>query len=322
MKNNKNSSNKNVAVQNIANNKKYSQRTQGLSGVKVQPVPRTRKERQIAQLTYALEHFEKVKKQVTHEVCKKLGYDFNRDYTVDPNLKLDEIILKNEKHPQRFSIPMDPAIVEKFKKAPKYIIKTVDSVFKGEKHFHEKTQYLCIALLDEGPMLFEFYRHLKYPYGAYSQENFNIGFSGLLHGTDYFHIDRYDSVSLQGHTQVFDQNGDVVMNFVSRQASQNKPHSHPYDLRYAVLFKGKDSVGHEDRHDEQKYSSYETAVRAWKKILNIHELSQTFSGNVTIGEIYDELKKIESELLTQNNNKDIKSKNYDRHNNKKNGGKE
>lgn len=282
-----------------ANSKKFNQRRDNLVGLKRQPLPRNKRERQIEQLSIDLQHFDKVKKQVAHKVRQKLGYDFNRDYTTNPNLKLEDIIIKNEKHPQRFSIPMDTKIVEKFIAAPKYIIKSVDSLIKGENHLHEKTQHICMALLDEGPMLFEFYNHLKYPYEAYSEENFNIGFFALLQGSDYFHINRYDSLSLQGHTRVFDDEGNVIMKFISRDACKNKPHSHPYDLRYAVLFTGKDSVGHEDRKVEQKYSSYETAVRAWKKKLNVHELNKSFSDDMTIGEIYEQLKIFEEKKNKQ-----------------------
>ena len=282
-----------------ANSKKFNQRRDNLVGLKRQPLPRNKRERQIEQLSTDLQNFNKVRKQVAYKVRQKLGYDFNRDYTTNPNLKLEDIIIKNEKHPQRFSIPMDTKIVEKFIAAPKYIIKSVDSLIKGENHLHEKTQHICMALLDEGPMLFEFYNHLKYPYGAYSEENFNIGFFALLQGSDYFHINRYDSLSLQGHTRVFDDEGNVIMKFISRDACKNKPHSHPYDLRYAVLFTGKDSVGHEDRKVEQKYSSYETAVRAWKKKLNVHELNKSFSDDMTIGEIYEQLKMFETKKNKQ-----------------------
>lgn len=281
------------------NQKKYSQRRDNLVGVKRQPLPRNKRERQIQQLSLEMEHFNKVKKQVAYKVRQKLGYDFNSEYTTNPDQKLEDIVIRNEKHPQRFSIPMDPQIVEKFIAAPKYIIKSVDSLIKGENHLHEKTQHICMAVLDEGPMLFEFYNHLKYPYGAYSEENFNIGFFALLQGADYFHINRYDSLSLQGHTKVFDDDGNVVMKYISREASKNKPHSHPYDIRYAVLFTGKDSVGHDDRRTEQKYSNYETAVRAWMKKLNVISLNKTFSDDLTIGEIYEELKRFEAKKSKQ-----------------------
>ncbi len=282
-----------------ANTKKFSQRRDNLVGLKRQPLPRNKRERQIKELSSDLKNFDKVLKSVSYAVREKLGYDFNKDYATNKNLTLGDIVLKNEKHPQRFSIPMQSHIVQKFINAPKYIIKSVDSVIKGENHLHEKTQHICMAVLDEGPMLFEFYNHLKYPYGAYSEENFNIGFFALLQGADYFHINRYDSLSLQGHTKVFDDDGNVVMKYISREASKNKPHSHPYDIRYAVLFTGKDSVGHDDRRTEQKYSSYETAVRAWMKKLNVISLNKTFSDDMTIGEIYEELKLFEAKKSKQ-----------------------
>lgn len=282
-----------------ANTKKFSQRRDNLVGLKRQPLPRNKRERQIKELSSDLKNFDKVLKSVSYAVREKLGYDFNKDYATNKNLTLGDIVLKNEKHPQRFSIPMQSHIVQKFINSPKYIIKSVDSVIKGETHVHEKTQHLCMAVLDEGPVLFEFYNHLKYPYGKYSEINFNIGFFALLQGSDYFHINRYDSQSLQGHTKVFDDKGNIVMQFVSRDACKNKPHSHSYDIRHAVLFTGKDSVGHEDRKNEQRYSSYETAVRAWMKKLNVISLNKTFSDDLTIGEIYEELKLFEAKKSKQ-----------------------
>lgn len=283
-------------------NKKYNQRRANLSGVKQQPLPRNKRERQIQQLTLDMQHFNKVRKSVVHKARQKLGYDFNRDYMTNPNLTLGDIALKNEKHPQRFSIPMDEGIVERFINAPKYVIKKVDSFIKGENCAHEKTQYLCMATLEEGPVLFEFYQHVKYPYEEYSTKNFNIGFFALLQGTDYFHINRYDSLSLQGHTKVFDEDGNIIMKFISKAACKNRPHSHPYDIRFAVLFTGKDSVGHEDRQPEQKYANYETAVRAWKKKLHVVELNKQFSDDMKIGEIYDMLKDFEQKKSQQKQN--------------------
>ena len=59
------------------NQKKYSQRRDNLVGVKRQPLPRNKRERQIQQLSLEMEHFNKVKKQVAYKVRQKLGYDFN-----------------------------------------------------------------------------------------------------------------------------------------------------------------------------------------------------------------------------------------------------
>ena len=165
-----------------ANTKKFSQRRDNLVGLKRQPLPRNKRERQIKELSSDLKNFDKVLKSVSYAVREKLGYDFNKDYATNKNLTLGDIVLKNEKHPQRFSIPMQSHIVQKFINAPKYIIKSVDSVIKGETHVHEKTQHLCMAVFDDGPVLFEFYNHLKYPYGKYSESNFNIGFFALLQG--------------------------------------------------------------------------------------------------------------------------------------------
>lgn len=276
-------------------NKKYNQRRDNLVGLKQQPVPRNKRERQIQELTKDMQNFEKVRKCVAHKARQRLGYDFEHEYMTNKKLALGDIVIKNEKHPQCFSIPMDPKTVKRFVDAPKYVIKTVSSIIKGEKYYHEKTQHICMAVLDEGPVLFDFYNHLKYPYGKFSEDNFNIGLFALLQGSDYFHINRYDSLSLQGHTRVFDDQGNIIMKFISKDACKNKPHSHSYDQRFAVLFSGKEHVGHEDRKEEQKYSSYETAIRAWKKKLNIVELKRTFSDDMTIGEIYDQLKIIEEE---------------------------
>lgn len=283
-------------------NKKYSQRRDNLVGVKRQPLQSSKRTRQIEQLTIEMEHFNKVRKQVAYKARQKLGYDFERDYMTNKKLTLGDIVLKNEKHPQRFSIPMDERIVERFIAAPKYVIKKVDSFIKGENFAHEKTQYLCMATLEEGPVLFEFYHHIKYPYGEYSEKNFNIGFFALLQGEDYFHINRYDSLSLQGHTKVFDDEGNVVMKFISKSECKNRPHSHPYDIRFAVLFPGKNSVGHEDRVNEQKYASFDTAVRAWMKKFHIFELKKQFSDDMEIGEIYETLKIVEQTKNAQKSN--------------------
>jgi len=97
-----------------ANTKKYSQRRDNLVGLKRQPLPRNKRERQIKELSSDLKNFDKVLKSVSYIVREKLGYDFNKDYATSNNLTLGDIVLKNEKHPQRFSIPMQPHIVQKF----------------------------------------------------------------------------------------------------------------------------------------------------------------------------------------------------------------
>lgn len=275
---------------------KFDQRRTSLVGVKRRPLPRDKRERQIQQLTLEMQHFSKTRKAVAHKARQKLGYDFDRDYMTNPNLTLGDIELKNEKHPQKISIPMDPELVERFIAAPKYVIKKFDTDFEGKNHMHHKTQYILMAALEEGPVLFEFYNHLKYPFGNFSEDNFNIGFLALLQGMDYFQISRYDSLSLQGHTQVFDDDGNIIMQFISSKNCKNMPHSHNYDIRYAVLFTGKRSLGHEDRKKEQKYSSYATAVRAWKKKFHVYELNHQFSDDMKIGQIYDILREREAKI--------------------------
>ena len=276
--------------------KKFSQRKENLVGVKQQPLPRDKRERKIEQLELKMKHFNKERKKVAHDARQQLGYNFDVDYATDTKLKLGDIALKNEKHPQRFSIPMNEGLVDRFIKAPKFVIKQFDSLFDGANHKHQKTQYLLMAPFEEGPVLFEFYNHLKYKHNQYSEDNFNIGFFALLQGKDYLHLKRYDSLSLQTHTQRFDDEGNIVMKYNLSKNCPNLPHSHNYNIRHAVIFSGVDHIGHEDRQVEQKYANYETAVREWKKKLHIVELNKQFSDKLTIGQIYDKLKQFQGNL--------------------------
>lgn len=282
---------------NHANNKaKYSQRRDNLVGVKNQPLPRSKRENQIKQLSIEMQHFDKCMKKAKHIARVKLGYNFDTDYMTDKSKTLGEIELKNDKHPQEFAIQMDMKTVKRFIDAPKFVVKKVDSHIVGERHSHDKTQYVCVAVLEEGSVVFEFYKHIKYPNGTYCEDNYNIGFFALLQGKDYFHINRYDSLSLKGHTRVFDDSGNIVMQFVSYANAKDQPHSHPYDIRFSVLFSGQRHIGHEDRKEEQKYANCDTAMRAWMKKLHIVELGKQFSDDMTIGEICDQLKEFQGNL--------------------------
>lgn len=293
-----------IMIINMGNNKKrknkqnqkFTQRRDNLVGVKSTPIPRGKRENQIKQLSIEMQHFDKSLKKAKHVARVKLGYNFDTDYMTDPSKTLGEIELKNDKHPQEFAIQMDTKLVQRFIDAPKFVLKKVDSHIVGERHSHDKTQYVCVAVLEEGPVIFEFYKHIKYPNGTYCEDNYNIGFFALLQGKDYFHINRYDSLSLKGHTRVFDDNGNIVMQFVSYANAKDQPHSHPYDIRFSVLFSGQRHIGHEDRHEEQKYADCETAMRAWMKKLHIVDLNKQISDCVTIGEIYDKLKQFQGNL--------------------------
>lgn len=276
--------------------KKYEQRQANLVGVKKQPLSRSKRENQIHQLTIELQHFEKAKKKAKHVARVKLGYNFDTDYMMDKSKTLGDVELQNDKHPQHFAIQMEMETVQRFIDAPKFVLKKICSHIVGERHSHDKTQYVLMAALDEGPVLFEFYKHNKYPNGAFCKDNYNVGFFALLQGKDYFHINRYDSLSLQGHTRVFDDKGNVVMKFVSYANSKNQPHSHPYDIKFSVLFSGRHHVGHEDRVDEQRYADCDTAARAWMKKFHIVELNKEFDDAMSIGEIYDQLREFQGNL--------------------------
>ena len=62
---------------------KYSQRRDNLVGLKRQPLPRNKRERQIKELSSDLKNFDKVLKSVSYAVREKLGYDFNKDYATN-----------------------------------------------------------------------------------------------------------------------------------------------------------------------------------------------------------------------------------------------
>lgn len=280
----------------IASNNKFKERRGNLKGLKRQPLPRSKRENQIEARSNNLRHFNKTRRSVANQARQRLGYDFDCDYMTDRSKKLGEIVLKNEKHPQLFSIPINEGIVERFFEAPKFVIKKFDTCFDGAKHRHQKTQYILMALFEEGPVLFEFYDHLKYDFNKFSEDDFNIGFFVLLQGKDYLHLKRYDSLSLQDHTQLFDEDGNVAMKYVSSKNCPNMPHSHTYSIRHAVIFSGKDHIGHEDRKPEQKYANIKMAVRSWKKKLHIVDLDKQFSEHMTIGQIYDQLKEFQGNL--------------------------
>ncbi len=283
------------------NNTKCSQRRDNLVGLK--NVPRSKEQTRNDYICFKnkLENFQKYLKIYSKHVISKLGFDFNKEFCVDPNKTLGEVGLKFQKVPQKFSIPVDPDLVKRFIDAPKYILKTFDSSFKGDINMHEKTQMLCCAVMDEGVMLFEFYAHRKYPEKDPDQElHYNVGVYAILHGSQYFHIDRYDNYSEYGHRRLFDNKGRLSLEMVSKKVFENKGHTHPYNQKFAVLYTGKEHVGHEDRVVQTRYSSFATAVRAWKKKFNIQDKVLTFDDDMTFAQIEEEIRQLESKKSKTN----------------------